>query len=190
MFLLKLRYSGLLFTVLLASGCANDENSEARNNDGPKTQTINYETQGEQNARLGLRDQTIGEKGGYPQTDQDDLNRGDNTTSGNMDIFTNEQSKEIANHLMKHQDIKAAQVAVTDEKIVVGVMLNDHGNHNITTDIKKEVRKLEPNKTIVVYTDDNNWDRMSNLKARLKQSNLPDDIKDNMKELFNPDRNR
>lgn len=190
MFLLKLRYTGLIFVALLAGGCSNDNGQDEASKNNNQPQTINYETQEEQNQRLDLRDQTIGEKGGYPQTDQDDLNRGDNQTGNNTDIFTNEQSKKIANRLMKRQDIKAAQVAITDDKIVVGVMLNDHSNHNITTGIKKDVRKFEPDKTIVVYTDDNNWDRMSNLKAKLKQSNLPNDIKDNMKDLFNPDDNQ
>lgn len=190
-FLLKLKYTGLLFAVLLASGCSNDNNNEAsKNNNQPQTDTINYETESEQNERLGLREQSIGEQGGYPQTDQDNLNRGDNTTGNNTDVFTNEQSKKIADLLMKRQDIKAAQVAVTDEKIVIGVMLNDHSDHDITKGIKEDVRKYEPNKTIVVYTDDINWDRKNNLRARLNQSNLSVDIKEGIKEFFNPSSDR
>lgn len=185
----KLTYTALLLAVLVVGGCSTEENNEAsQNNDQP--QTINYETQGEQNERLGLGDQSIGEKGGYPQTDQDDYNRGDNTIGKNTDLFTNEQSKKIADRIMQRQDIKAAQVAITDDKVVIGVMLNDHSDHDITRAIKQDVRKIEKNKTIVVYTDDNNWDRMSNLKAKLKQSTLPKDIKDDLKDLFNPDRNQ
>lgn len=185
----KLTYTAFLLAVLVVGGCSTEGNNEAsQNNDQP--QTINYETQGEKNERLGLGDQSIGEKGGYPQTDQDDYNRGDNTIGKNTDLFTNEQSKKIADRIMQRQDIKAAQVAITDDKVVIGVMLNDHSDHDITRAIKQDVRKIEKNKTIVVYTDDNNWDRMSNLKAKLKQSTLPKDIKDDMKDLFNPNRNQ
>ena len=182
--MLKYRFIGLLLIVLLSAGCSNDENNEASNND-VQPQTINYETKNEQNARLGIQDQTIGERGGYPQTDQDDINRGDSALRDNADIFTNEQSKKIANRLMKRQDIKAAQVAITDDKIVIGLMLNDHGDHNITKGIKEDVRKFDQEKTIIVYTDDIHWDRMSNLKARHEQSNLTE----NIKKFFNPDHN-
>ncbi|WP_404453222.1 YhcN/YlaJ family sporulation lipoprotein [Virgibacillus necropolis] len=184
---MKLRY-GLLFVAIVATGCANDESNEAKNDEQIQSQTINYETKNEQNDRLGLRDQTIGEKGGYEQSEQKQINRGDKQEGDNTDIFTNEQSKAISDHLRKQRDIKLAQVAVTDEKVVVAVMLDEHNNHEISDDIEKEVRKFEPNKTIVVYTDDNHWDRMSNLKARHKQSTFPDDLKDDMKRFFNPDR--
>lgn len=185
---MRLRYAGLLFVVLMAGGCSNDDENKEASVDNDQPQAINYETQGEQNERLGLRNQSIGEQGGYPQTEQNDLNRGDNPTGDNTDSFTNEQSKQIANHLMNRRDIRVAQVAVTDDKVVVAVILVDHNDHEISTDIKKDVRKFEPDKTIVVYTDDNNWDRVNNLKARLKQSNLPNDVKDNIKQFFNSER--
>lgn len=191
MFFVKLKFAGLLLTVLLVGGCStdDDQNNEAsQNNDQP--QTINYETKGEQNERLGLRNQTTGEEGSDPRTEQDKYNRGDNTTGSNTDMFTTKQSKQIADRLMERQDIKSAQVAITDEKVIVGVMLNDHSDHDVIKGIKEEVREFENDKTIVVYTDDNNWDRANNLKARLKQANLPNEIKENMRDFFNPDRNR
>lgn len=183
---MKLSYVGLLFVVLVVTGCNNVDNNEATDDEKIQSQPLHYETKDEQNERLGLRDQTIGEKGGYPQSEQKELNRGDTTAGDNKDAFTNEQSKVIADHLSERLDIKLAQVALTNEKIIVAVMLNGHTNHEISGDIKQEVRNFEPNKTIVVYTDDIYWDRMVNLKARLNQSNFPDDIKEDMKRLFNP----
>ncbi|WP_157724854.1 YhcN/YlaJ family sporulation lipoprotein [Virgibacillus phasianinus] len=181
---MRLRYGCLLFAVLIAGGCANGGNNEASDDDQIQSQPLHYETKHEQNERLDTGDQ--------PQTqteiEKGNVNRGDNTSGNNTDVFTNEQSKEIADYLMKRRDIKLAQVAITDKKIVVAVMLNDHSNHDITDGIESDVRKFDKNKTIVVYTDDNHWDRMSNLKARLKQSNFSDDLKDDMKRLFNPNR--
>lgn len=180
---MKLSYVGLLLATLTVVGCTNEGNNEAGNDNQTETQPIHYETKNERDERLDLRDKTIGEKGGYPQSEQKNLNSGDGKTGNNTDEFTNKQSKVISDHLKEKRNIKLAQVAITNDKIIVAVMLNEHNDHEISTDIKNEVRKFEPNKTIVVYTDDKHWDRMNNLKARLKQSNIPDDLQ----EFFNLD---
>ncbi|ASN05115.1 YhcN/YlaJ family sporulation lipoprotein [Virgibacillus necropolis] len=187
---MKFSYVGLLFIVLVTAGCTNGQNNEANNDEQIQTQPIHYETREEQNERLGIRNQTIGEKGGYPQSEQKEINRGDNTVGENTDIFTSEQSKVIADHLTDRRDIKAAQVAITDEKIVVAVMLSEYTDDEIGEKIEKEVRTFDQNKTIVVYTDSIYWDRMNNLKSGLKRSESPNEIKEDMEWLFNPGRDQ
>ncbi|WP_430785037.1 YhcN/YlaJ family sporulation lipoprotein [Virgibacillus flavescens] len=186
---MKLKILFLTIFVLVA-GCTNDGKNESDNTTSPETQPLHYETENERNARLGIRKKSLGEQGGYPQTQQLEINRGDVETGNNTDIFTNEQSIQISNHLKKLREIKMAQVAISEEKVIVSVMLNEHNNHDVNRMIENEVRKFEPNKTIVVYTDDKHWDRMSNLSARLKQAKLPNDLKDDIMRLFNPNRNK
>ncbi|WP_158701706.1 YhcN/YlaJ family sporulation lipoprotein [Lentibacillus sp. Marseille-P4043] len=168
----------LLFTATLLVGCTNS-NEDAQSDD-LNTQSVNYETDNEQESRLGERD----DKDGYPQSDQSDTN----AAKGNRnysDIFVNDESDKIYNQLIKRKEIKQAQVASVDDKVVVAVMLNDHTDHNIRDMIEQETQKIVPNKQIVVYTDDIHWDRVNNLKARLGPKNAAENVKDEIKDLFN-----
>ncbi|MFZ3576420.1 YhcN/YlaJ family sporulation lipoprotein [Virgibacillus sp. DJP39] len=168
---MKLNYVCLLFIVIVMTACSDGENSAADNNNNePQSQPLNYENETEKNRRLGLRDQTIGEKGGYSQSDQKLINRGD-VGANNKDIYTNEKSQEIVKYLMDRHGIKVAQVAITDEKIIVAVMFDDRTGTNdaIADVIEKEVRKFDASKQIVVYTDQSNWEQVKDLKARPNQ---------------------
>lgn len=170
--------------------CANDNgaNEDAqREIDNKNTQPIHYETNQEKKERLHVRDQTIGEKGGYPQTHQDKANDANNK-NGYTDVFTNEEAQMIAETLQNKREIVQAQVASTDDRIIVGVILQAHAKQKDSAQqIKKEVKKLVPNtdKQIIVYTDDIHWDRMKNLDARLKAKNNGDKIEQYINEFIN-----
>lgn len=75
------------------------------------------------------------------------------------------------------KEIKQAQVASSDERVVVGVILSNRfeAQSDIAEQIKTSVKEMAPDKTVVVYTDDIHWDRMRNLQSRIKQINIQDE---------------
>ncbi|NWO13295.1 YhcN/YlaJ family sporulation lipoprotein [Virgibacillus sp.] len=160
----------LLSLAFIVLGCTNEEAEyDYQHHEKDNTQPIHYETDKERKDRLNIREETVGEKGGYPQSKQDNINRSD-FKSGYADPFTNEESKLIAEALRDHKQISQAQVASTADRILIGVKLNTHVTDDVGEDIKKEVKQLLPqaNKEIIIYTDDAHWEKMKNLEARIE----------------------
>ncbi|QKY69569.1 YhcN/YlaJ family sporulation lipoprotein [Lentibacillus sp. CBA3610] len=167
--------------VLTLIGCAEYETGDNGTQDNMNSQPIKYETQEEQDERLGTESD---EQKTYPDNKYKDINEGD--SGKNTDKFTNEMSLSISNHLKQRHDVRQAQVAVTDEKVVVGVMLTDQAPPDMRDLVEEEVQQLVPNKDVYVYTDDIYWDRMRNKDAELDQLN--GDVREYLREFFNRDR--
>ncbi|WP_010531111.1 YhcN/YlaJ family sporulation lipoprotein [Lentibacillus jeotgali] len=165
-------------------GCAQYETGEEGSEEHMNSQLINYETEKEQNERLGREDQGIDEQGGYLQSEQKELNDGDEDAQS--DLFTNEMSMSISKHLKNRKDVRQAQVAVSEDRVVVGVMLTDQAPSDMRERIEQEVQDMVPTKEIYVYTDDIYWDRMRNKDARPDQLN--GDMREFLREFFNRDR--
>ncbi|WP_156291184.1 YhcN/YlaJ family sporulation lipoprotein [Oceanobacillus salinisoli] len=183
--------STFIFAVLsiVMIGCTNADNHTQNNSTNNQTQPIHYDTRQEHNQRIGIENQSIGEQGGYPQTQQPGVNAGDNE-NGYTDPFTNEETEMISSELKKERDIVQAQVASTDDRIIVAVMLREHFNQDVAPvvrDIEGRVRQIVPNtdKEIVVYTDDIQWDRLKNLHARTKASENGENIEELFENLIN-----
>ncbi|MEC5422057.1 YhcN/YlaJ family sporulation lipoprotein [Virgibacillus sp. C22-A2] len=178
--------ASIILLILFVVGCTNADDNTQTNNEDIRTQPIHYETESEQKARKGLRDKTIGEQGGYPQSDQEGVNASD-YSGGYSDVFTNEESEFLANELQAHRDIIQAQVASTEDRIIVAVMLREHSNHDVAETIETEVREVIPetDKQIIIYTDDIYWDRMKNLDARLEARDVGEDLEDYITDFFN-----
>ncbi|HLS07565.1 YhcN/YlaJ family sporulation lipoprotein [Lentibacillus sp.] len=172
-----------LFTVVLF-GCAQYESGEQDDSENMNSQPINYETEEEEKERLGAEDQGIDEQGGYLQSEQKELNDGDENAKS--DAFTNEMSMSISKHLQKRKDVRQVQVAVTDERVVVGIMLSEHAPPDMRERVEQEVQEMVPTKEVYVYTDDIYWDRMRNKDKQLDQLN--GDIREYLREFFNRDR--
>lgn len=155
-----------LFILFATAGCGN-EAEEGQNENNNQYQPINYETREEQTNRAGSRDNTIGELGGYPQSDQEYVNDGDkNLNAKNEDRYTNERTMLISEYLAERKEIVQAQVAETDERIIVAVITADNEYFpNLNEVIEKEVKRVIPDKQIVVYTQAIWWDRMRNLNS-------------------------
>ncbi|GAA0442515.1 hypothetical protein GCM10008983_19490 [Lentibacillus halophilus] len=171
----------LMSFVLIGCGTDDDRQQTQDNND---TQPINYETEQERKDRQGVEDENIGERGGYPQTEQKRLNDGDENAQS--DSFTNEMSMSIADQLKQKRKVKQAQVAVADDRIVVGVMINASAPPDMRERLEKEVQNMVPEKEVYVYTDDIFWDRMRNKDSKPDQLN--GDMEEFMREFFNRDR--
>lgn len=148
--------------VACAPRYSNQNENAVKNN----TEPIHFETKQQQRDRLGVRDKSIGEQGGYPQTYRD-YNKGPDKERYS-DIFTNAESVRLEAHLKTFKEIKQAQVASTKDRVVIGILLNNRfqEDKNVAIDIKKSVEEIVPNKTVVVYTDHIHWDRMRELRAK------------------------
>ncbi|GIO27663.1 YhcN/YlaJ family sporulation lipoprotein [Ornithinibacillus bavariensis] len=185
---------GKLMVILLCTGltsaCGNN-NTEQGTSD-PKEikqfQSVNYETPREQKNRSD-NDKTIGERGGYPQSEQPGINVGDeNTSHTNEDRYSNEKTRLISKYLKERKDIVQAQVSETDDRIIVGVITpnpNQNENPNLHKEIEKDVRRVEPNKDIVVYVDKIYWNQMRNMNSR--PSNMNRDIQEKLNDFFGND---
>src|SRR5699024_3917305 len=166
---------------ILLFGCAQYETGEEGSQENMNSQPINYETEQEQDERLEREEQGIDEQGGYLQSEQKELNDGDENAQS--DLFTNEMSMSISKHLKERKDVRQAQVAVSEERVVVGVMLTDQAPPDMRERVEQEVQEMVPTKEIYVYTDDIYWDRMRNKDAQLDQLN--GDMREFLREFFN-----
>lgn len=171
-----------LVTLLLTTGCGNDT-EEGKSETNNSYQPINYETPEEQTKRS-TKDKTIGELGGYPQSDQEYVNEGDkNINSKNEDRYTNEKTMLISEYLAERKEIVQAQVSETDDRIIVAVITPDNEYFPKLNDvIEKEVKRVVPDKQVVVYTQAIWWDRMRNLNS--SPNDLDEKLNQNMDEFF------
>ncbi|SFA69089.1 Sporulation lipoprotein YhcN/YlaJ (Spore_YhcN_YlaJ) [Lentibacillus halodurans] len=165
-------------------GCAEYKTGEQNTEDNMNSQPINYETEEEENERHGAENNNTNGQEGYRGNAQEKLNEGDENAQN--DLFTNEMSQSISSHLKQHNDVRQAQVAVSEERVVVGVMLSDNAPPDMRELVEQEVQEMVTSKEVYVYTDDIYWDRMRNKDARLDQLN--GDMREFLREFFNRDR--
>ncbi|WP_174613924.1 YhcN/YlaJ family sporulation lipoprotein [Virgibacillus ihumii] len=182
MWMLKI-FCLLLFAVFIV-GC-NAVTDNAADNDGDlSSEPIHYETENERNNRLNNRPENIAEQGGYEQSERDRLNMGDRDAK--TDLYTNEFTMSISEHLKQNKNVKQAQVVATDKKIVVGVQVNEYAPKGIKKTIKNEVKQMVPERKVVVYTDRVYWDKMRDEDAEPDQLN--GDMEEFLDEFFNRER--
>lgn len=162
--------AGLSLLILFGCSNTNDTGQNAEQDNHSETQPIHYETDKEQRERQNERPQSIGDLGGYPQSDQRDTNASEGRHEDFSDPYVNEATGKIYDRISRFKEIKQAQIAATDNKVIVALMLNDYNEENVRDKIVKEVRKIEPDKEVVIYTDDIHWNRVNNMRARLKSS--------------------
>ncbi|WP_164668493.1 YhcN/YlaJ family sporulation lipoprotein [Virgibacillus doumboii] len=174
-----IKIAGLAIVVILLVGCTNNNDEAFREDLDDFPEPTKYDADNPKNDPFG-----VGKEGEYPQSDQTEMNDGDE--SGQSDLFTNEESVAIANHLTKKKEVIQSQVALTDNKVVVGVMLNESAPADMRERIKKEVQEMKPNKKVNVYTDDIYWDRMRNKDSKLDHFN--GDMEEFLNEFFNTTR--
>jgi len=182
----------LVILAVFAVGCTN-ENSDGKREttqENSNTHPINYEPKKEQQDRLEDR---VNPPSKQKHQQNQKRYHADQSGNDNMDIFTTKESAEIADHLTKRNDVIQAQVATTEDRVIVGVMLNKHDKQQTDKDqkkiaeIEKSVQKLEPHKEIIVYTDDAHWNQLKDLNSSLKQSNAGENVEKYIEKFLNVD---
>ncbi|WP_175631901.1 YhcN/YlaJ family sporulation lipoprotein [Virgibacillus siamensis] len=174
----------LLLCGVFLVACSENRDSATDSHDQLNSDPIHYETDKEHNDRIDDHPENIAEKGGYPQSDRDRLNVGDEDAK--TDLYTNEWTMSISKHLKQRKDVKQAQVAATDDKIVVGVLVNEYAQKGMKKKIKAEVEQMVPGRKVVVYTDRIYWDKMRDEDAEPDQLN--GDMEEFLDEFFNRER--
>lgn len=174
---------GLLLFFL--AGCGTGE-EQTENDTGDAAAPMHYENKAEQRERLNIQERSIGEQGGYPQSEQNQANTAD-YEGGYSDPFTNEESEMLTRRLEENKDIVKAQVASNEERIMIGLILKEHTDPKIPDGIEEQVKSWLPetDKQVVVFSDEVYWDRMKNLKARSEAENVGSEMGAFFEELFN-----
>lgn len=164
----KLAMPVLASITLLTVGCTANEEAYDNENMENLTQPIAYETKNQANQRF-QKNLSSEQKKNSPN--EEDLSTPPEGLKKNSytDGFYNKESKAVAEQLNKMEEIKMTQAFVTDEKIIVSVMINqeyDENVKNISDEVYRQVESISPNKKVIVYTDDIHWNRLRNLDAR------------------------
>lgn len=172
----------LFLFILIVTACSPNEQGASERTNNSSVQPIHFDKK--QSDIYDNEEPSIGEQGGYPQSEQNGVNQAD--FRNYSDAFTNEESLFITKELEKQKDIIQAQVASSEDRIVVAVMLREHVDHDMPQKIEEDVKELVPgtNKQIIVYTDDVQWNQMKNLDTRLKAKTIGDDLENTIKDLF------
>lgn len=172
-----MRYISIIM-LLLVIGCTPSvlDKSAERDSD-TNTERITYENQEERN-----KDSTSFT--GYEKSKRRLEQFKDDDDHPLTDQYVNEKTREISNHLQSLQAVNSAQVAETDDRIVIGVILNNHADQHIGNMIESEVRKYVNDKDVVVYTDDTYWYKQRNLKAKSNATQIGEDLEEIFDNFF------
>lgn len=170
----------LSITLLFATGCDQFISNESmENNNDVNTELITYENEEGKNKGPTNFD-------GYEKSKQRRERLQDDSNQPITDQYTNAETNRIAEHLMTLDEINRAQVVSTDDRIVVGVILNLHDDQHIGNMIEEEVRELiTDDRDIVVYTDEKYWYQRRNLDAKGRATQIGEDLEDILDNFFN-----
>jgi len=150
--------------------------AEKNNNGNPRTNEPKYSTNIDNNydqyelerARPQDKDRALqqGPKKETPSTD-DDANSYNN-------VEYDRQSREIGKKLSQSRFVQTAQVAITNESVIVAVEEPERATYtrvNVSEKVRKVLREMPETKgkEIVIYTDEAYWDRMKDLRSRPNQ---------------------
>lgn len=157
---------GLALLILTGCNSGTEEQGQSDNNQ-QKTEYINYETEQEHKEREHGKELSIGERGGYPQSKQEGANDAD-FKNGYSDAYTNEEALWLSEELENRKDIVTAQVASTEDQILVGLIQREYATEDVPKRVKEEIQKLLPDtkKEIIVFTDNAYWEYMKNRDAK------------------------
>lgn len=146
--------------LCLAVGCS-DTNNQSEQENTSQTKNTGYES-------------SHGESQDHINENDPNLNQND---SSNKDVYTNDTTVKIKELLTERQDIRRAQVASTEDRVMIAVNLSHNADRDkILDSIEDDVEDIVSDKELVIYTGDAYWNRMKNLGSKLKNLTDDDDI--------------
>lgn len=169
-----------VFSLFLIVGCNNTntgQNDDREQSNG--TDYLYYETDQEKMERLGS--QNASPIKDYLQSNEKGI--GKDGTERN--IFETDEARKIAQELALRDDVKQTQIATTDEQVVVFVLLNDYQDPNIAKSLEEDIKKITPNKKILVYTDKLHWNRLKDIDSSMRARDIGNDLEKFLEENFN-----
>ncbi|MCA0982622.1 YhcN/YlaJ family sporulation lipoprotein [Halobacillus yeomjeoni] len=177
----------LTIPALFLTACNQGNQEEAENKEENVTfyQPLEY-TEGEAIERRGKI--PTGKDSYFKRTaEEENRNAKYNKTNRSHDNdFNNEDAMAILDNINELKEVTMSQVFTTEDKVYVAVMINpyDRRNHSIPGKIQSKVEELT-DKKVIIWTNNNNWDNMKDLNARLKASQAPEKVKNRIREFFN-----
>jgi|GEM_PF-5226677 len=173
----------LMFTVLLMAGCSAQPNEKA------EEETTYYEpiTYGGDPGIKRRGQIPTGEDSWFKRTAEEEFRNSKfkETNRGHDNAFNNEESMVIMEKVNELEEVTMTQAFTDDKKVYLAVMINpyDRRDQSIPKKVEAKVKEIT-DKPIIIYTNNNNWDHMKDLNARLKASQAPAQLKSEIREFF------
>ncbi len=155
--------------LIVAAGCADqqEEGQMISEDMEDSTMPIDYSTHDEAERKL----DDEGNRNGGQEEAQDYTGYQENLPPGQRHLggFYNELSQSITEDLNRLDEIKLAQVYVTDQRVIVSLTLNQEYDDNAASIADKVYSKVErqaEGKEVLVYTGDIYWNQMRDRDAK------------------------
>ncbi|WLV23673.1 YhcN/YlaJ family sporulation lipoprotein [Aciduricibacillus chroicocephali] len=137
--------------LFLTVGCSNNQDSR-------KNKLEEADEEGKMTEQLRVNEETDTKRERKPQDIQNKIYN-EEVAEDKPSLNTNEQTNRIAKRLGKEKDIKAAQVAMNEKKVMIGLMLQKKISPDLKEKVTRIVNEMEPGKEVVIYTDNIDWNR-------------------------------
>lgn len=173
----------LLFASLMIVGCQSEEAKETKQED-PAYEPLGYGN----DEGIERRGQIpTGKDSYFKRTAEEEFrnSRYNSTNRSHDNDFNNEDAMAVVEKVHELKEVTLAQAFSTDEHMYVAIMVNpdDRRDQSVPQRVEAKVRELT-DKKVIVYTNNNNWDHMKDLNARLKASQAPDRLKEQIRNFF------
>ncbi|MFD1018889.1 YhcN/YlaJ family sporulation lipoprotein [Thalassobacillus hwangdonensis] len=183
------RWIGLLMVVSLfiLGGCGQDDQAQEKQQNDTENLYQPMKS-GEQNDEVETPDPDYGNR---PYHKRDETREIRNTQYGESNRshdngFYNEESLRITEAVNEIKEVTMTQAIATEDRIMVAVMINpyDQRDHSVAQKVRHKVEKMANGKKVYVYTNNNRWDHMKDLNARLKAEQAPGKVKEQINEFI------
>lgn len=139
--------------LLFIAGCA-----DGKTNEGRQQVATEEEKRGELTKQLRVNERTD-TKREYAPENIEQQNIQEQLVKENPGSYTNKRTIEITKRVMERRDVRNAQVAMTKDRVLVALMLENKIDTRVKDEVKDLVEKMEPDKEVVVLTDDIYWSK-------------------------------
>ncbi|WP_077621378.1 YhcN/YlaJ family sporulation lipoprotein [Sediminibacillus massiliensis] len=164
----------IMLVPFILAGCMQNESDNRMIEEGMEDSTmpINYGTKQEAENSLGNEekgDRFEQEQAQHLHDFQEDMEAPHNKPDSYNKEFYNEEASKISSELNKWDEIKISQVYVSDERIIVALLLNqefDEHSPKIAERVESHVKEVSPGKEVLVYTGDIYWNQMRDNDGR------------------------
>lgn len=178
---------GVLTAVCVLSACQSEEALEPGTSSGEIYEPISYGEVEDPERRGQI---PTGKDSYFKRTAEKDFRnaRYGETNRSHDNDFSNEDAMAVVEKIHEIKEVTMAQAYSTDEDMYIAVMINptDRRDTDVTEKIKKKAGELT-DKKLTIYTNNNNWDHMKDLNARLNAAEAPDRVKERIREFFRPE---
>lgn len=165
----------IMASIIVMTGCMNNEQLGSQHELDPKPVRLSTEDN---------REIVIDRRPSDDYIESDEEGVGQYGSERN--IFNSREERQISQQLAKRKEIMQSRVAITPNRVVVFASLSEYPN-DITKSIEEDVKRFVPDRDVVVFTDEAQWERMKHLDASLKQREIGEDLEEFLEEYFNID---